>query len=55
MVLTKEQLLDELVKIKNTYEHDLEVLHSKADDLLLEYINDGDIKKAYTALTRWYV
>lgn len=28
--------------------------HSDADDLLLEYINDAEVKTAYHAIEKWY-
>ena len=33
---------------------DPETWHERADQALLEYINDPEIKEAYEALERWY-
>ena len=31
-----------------------EYAHGAADDLLIQYINDKDIQKAYDAIPKWY-
>lgn len=33
---------------------DSEVAHGKADDLLLEYINNAVVTEAYNAIRKWY-
>jgi hypothetical protein len=51
--MTKEELIKKLLKIAfegSDEEHD----HVEADDLLIEYINDSDIKEAYEAIIKWY-
>lgn len=55
--MTKEELLRELisfqVKTKDMY-WDQEGAHIRADEALLEYINDEEIKKAYNSIDKWY-
>jgi hypothetical protein len=50
-MLTKEELISELMKFKGG---DPEAEHAMADDLLIEYINDEDIAKAYGDVDKWY-
>ena len=50
--MTKEELLFQLKAI--TYNTDAEVRHLLADNLLLEYINDLDIKDAYNEMPKAY-
>lgn len=33
---------------------DVEHDHAEADDLLIEYINDPEIEKAYDRIEKWY-
>lgn len=33
---------------------DIEADHSEADDLLVKYINDPEITKAYERIDKWY-
>lgn len=33
---------------------DIESGHAIADDLLIKYIDDEDIKKAYDEINKWY-
>ena len=49
--MTKEQLLIELGKCNK---YDNEEGHLKADQLLLEFINDKDIEKAFDNIDKWY-
>lgn len=50
--MTKEELIAKLnEEIGNG---DQEAAHVRADDLLIEYINDPDIKEAYAAVPKWY-
>ena len=50
--LTKERLLKRL----RVCEEDLdeEVAHIRADELLVEYIDDEEITKAFDAIGKWY-
>ena len=50
--LTKHQLLTVLQELANT--NDPESAHADADNLLLEYINDAAIKKAFHNIKKWY-
>jgi len=48
--MTKDQLLERLEEVKN---YGPEAGHVKADEALLEYIDDKEIKAAYKAITRY--
>jgi hypothetical protein len=50
--MTKEQLLIELKNLLNS--NDAEQAHVLADRLLLEYINDTEITKAFQIIEKWY-
>lgn len=50
--MTKEELITKLNDLLS--EHDAEKAHIKADELLLEYIDDMDIEVAYEAIEKWY-
>ena len=55
--LTKEKLVETLKELKNTNGGIFgseQYSHSYADDLLIEYIDDEEIKEAYEALSKWY-
>jgi len=52
--MTKEELIEELKKIASRGSYDIEVNHAEADDLLLEYINDEEVTKAYSSIEKWY-
>jgi hypothetical protein len=54
--LKKEELIKKLENIENLRSGitDAENWHMDADDLLLEYINDKDIEKAFNNVKRWY-
>lgn len=45
---------EELIKKLNGLNRDPEMNHSKADELLLEYINDWDIADAFNNIRKWY-
>ena len=49
--MTKAELL---VKLKEINTGDPDVDHHRADELLLEFINDGEISEAYEAIEKWY-
>lgn len=49
--MTKE---DCIKKLKNCDSNDYEVEHLKADEILLEYINDEEIEEAYNKIHKWY-
>jgi hypothetical protein len=55
--MTKQELIEELEKAsKITFRGhiDPEAAHIKADELLLEYINDPEITEAFNKIERWY-
>lgn len=51
--MTKEELLEALKEIYKN-EGDKEMAHVRADNSLLEYINDEDITNAYEEIEKWY-
>ena len=52
--MTKPELIEELIKLQELSIDDAEVAHSEADDLLLKYIGEEDITKAFKKIKRWY-
>ena len=48
----KLQLLEKLRSLKDAT--DIERAHSEADDALIAYIGDPEIKAAYEAVEKWY-
>lgn len=52
--MTKDELLQALVKIKEDYSHDEEVAHVRADELLLQYIDDERISQVFENIDKWY-
>jgi len=50
--MTKEELLSILKELQEN--GDQEIAHAKADDALLEYINDEDVSKAFEEIDKWY-
>ena len=50
--ITKEELLEKLRELSNR--GDTEDSHSEADFLLLDYINDEEIREAFVKIERWY-
>jgi hypothetical protein len=49
--MTKTELIE---KLQTLVDGDLEEAHIEADLLLIDYINDPDIKKAYDAIRKVY-
>ena len=49
-----KELLSELFKLQDASRDDAEIAHEDADNLLLEYIDDIDIREAFKGITRWY-
>lgn len=48
-----EKLIEELNKIaKNAYDEESD--HSQADKLLLEFINNEEVTKAFNSIDKWY-
>ena len=52
--MTKEELLEKLKSIDIEHNGDTETAHIKADEALLEYINDKEIIEAYNQIDKWY-
>jgi hypothetical protein len=52
--MTKEFLLGILASAKEVSEMDEEEGHYMADEALLEYIDDKEIKEAFEAIRKWY-
>lgn len=52
-MIEREDLLRRLREMNN-WRRDPETDHITADKLLLDYINDEEIRAAYEAMTRWY-
>lgn len=50
--MTKEELLESLNKCSEMY--NTEEAHVIADKLLIEYINDPEIKAAFNKVDKWY-
>ena len=51
-MLTKEALL-ELLR-REAKSDDTEQAHAAADEALLDFINDPEIRAAYNAVPKWY-
>lgn len=55
--MTKTELVERLMLIvarQKTAQRDEERDHGDADDLLLEYINDPEVDKAFGSIKMWY-
>jgi hypothetical protein len=50
--MEKKDLIEQLLKAAKS--GDTEAAHGDADDLLIQYINDAEIKDAYEAVPKWY-
>ena len=50
----KEDLISRLADLTDT-NIDPEIAHIKADELLIEFINDKDIANAFDGITKYYV
>lgn len=48
----KAQLLEKLREL--AVGGDPEICHGEADELLLNYINDDEVKQAFDAIEKWY-
>jgi hypothetical protein len=51
--MSKKQLVAALLKL-NVGHVDEEEAHSKADRLLLEYINEPEVTEAWENIPKWY-
>lgn len=54
--MTKQELIKALKNIKKEQNKfaDEECDHIKADELLLQYINDENVTKAFESINKWY-
>jgi hypothetical protein len=60
--MTKEELIEQLNSLEDQHRYqimgqqgvDTERVHVAADELLLDYINDTEIREAFEALRKWY-
>lgn len=54
--MTKEikELRKKLLAIEKEYGGDFEVVHSKQDNALLDYINDSIVTKIFNGTEKWY-
>ena len=52
--MTKQEIIEELIKLEELSMDDAEVAHSEADNLLLKYIGEEDITEAFKKIKRWY-
>ena len=50
--MNKQKLIEKLREIQKY--GDTEQAHGSADDALIEYINDPEIKEAYDDIKKWY-
>lgn len=48
------ELIEELKKIKQKDTDDLEENHIDADNLLLRFINNKEVSRAYNSIKKWY-
>ena len=53
-MLTKEELIKRLENCPSKVGGDEENAHVEADELLLDYINDEDIRKSFENIEKWY-
>lgn len=52
--MTKEEAVETLRAIAEASHSDPESAHADADDVLLNYIDDADIRAAFESVARWY-
>jgi hypothetical protein len=52
--MTKDDLIQKLTDIVNNKDKDTEWNHIVADELLLDYIGDDDIRAAFELIDKWY-
>jgi hypothetical protein len=60
--MTKDELIEKLNILEDQHRYqimgqqgvDTERVHVAADELLLDYINDPEIREAFEALRKWY-
>lgn len=52
--IRKKALIEKLKAAEAMSQNDAETAHGNADELLLQFINDDEIRAAYDAVVRWY-
>ena len=52
--ISRAELLSRLQELSDD-SADIEAVHAEADELLLSYINDKEIEKAFDEVPKWYV
>lgn len=52
--MTKEELIEELKSLIEASWSDAENAHSKADELLLRFIDDEEVSEAFNGIERYY-
>jgi hypothetical protein len=52
--MTKADLADRLNEIAANFNGDPEAAHGFADSLLIAYINDHEVTKAFDRVEKWY-
>ena len=52
--MTKDELIIKMKSAIDEHEGDPEAVHSRLDDLLLEYIGDAEVKELFRSTTLWY-
>lgn len=52
--MTKEELIKSLQRLSANGGCDPESDHGEADELLLDYIDDPDVRSAFNEIEKWY-
>ena len=52
--MTRDELLNELLRIAAIEDGDEVSNHIEADRLLLQFINDEEVTKAFNTIDKWY-
>ncbi len=52
--MTKEELINKLNQLSIDSKSDEEIAHCSADEVLLEFINDPEVTKAFKSIKKWY-
>ena len=50
--MNKQELIEKLTALQTT--EDPEGVHIEADELLLDYIMDAEVRHAYSQIPKWY-
>ncbi len=53
-IVSTDELIAKLKAIAESGQGDQETDHVDADRLLLEYINNAEVTKAFDAISKWY-